>query len=200
MNKIITILILLTIVISPSQVFAQKTLETETPTVEQVQEDTLVDTSSLFNVELSTDTQSAWDKSVPLVIKFRSNIDADKVEISWDSPSGTKITRKHPQFISVKKGEVYTYRASLKPEIAGLYNVAGNVTVWQYNTNYTTSASINIRFGEDLLTIPQSAGYTGAVIMKYLVYLLLLAIGVGLGYFGFKYLLKYLKVWLKPPE
>ena len=172
LKKITIALFTFLMFVSPYSVFAQTTLEN----TEQQEDNSLESTSGLFTVELMSDTQSAWNKSVPLIIRFRSNIDADRVEISWDAPTGVKINRSHPQFISVKKGEVYSYRANLLPQTAGLYNIAGNVTVWQHNTNYTTSSSINIRFDDQLMVSPQSAGYAGAVIVKYIIIFFLILI------------------------
>lgn len=191
---LITLLILLTFFI-PSLIYAQSTLDNTA-----TDKDTLESTSDLFTVELIADTQSPWTKSVPLIIKFRSNIDANRVEISWDAPAGVKITRSHPQFISVKKDQVYVYKAKLKPETSGLYNIAGNVTIWEHNTNYTTSSSINIRFDQDLMVSPQSAGYTGALIIKYITIFIIILIASTVIILGIKYLFKYLKEWLKPPE
>ncbi|KKR06072.1 MAG: hypothetical protein UT34_C0001G0112 [candidate division WS6 bacterium GW2011_GWF2_39_15] len=157
-------------------------------------------TGDYFNVELSLGTQSPWTKSVPINVKFRSNITADKVEISWDAPEGIEIIERHPQFIPVEKGEVYSYTAYAKPSTSGTYNISGNITDWEFKTNYTSSASITLTFDEDKTTVPQTAGYSGAVIIKSLI-LLLLALG---GLFGL-YLLarnfvKKLKKWLEPPE
>ncbi len=161
---------------------------------------TITDTSKLFEVELQIGTQSPWDNSIPIYIKFRSTVDADNVQISWDVPSGLTYVMNHPQFVSVKKDKVYTYKMTLHPQVAGDYNIAGNVTLWQFNTNYTSSGSIGVKIGSNLLVDPLTPGYTGAVILRYVILFLLVVLG-GIGvYFGSKKALELLKEWLKPPE
>ncbi|MBI2356859.1 hypothetical protein HYV12_02295 [Candidatus Dojkabacteria bacterium] len=159
-----------------------------------------VTTGDYFDVELSTETQSAWSKSVPIIIKFRSNITAKKVEISWDTPKGVEVRERHPQFISVTKGEVYTYKASLKPSAQGTYTISGNITNWEVDTNYTSSDELTLSFDEELVTIPETPGYSGAVLVKGAIVVLLWLGGfTGLFFLG-KYAFKRLTEWLKPPE
>ncbi|HVX92774.1 MAG TPA: hypothetical protein VHA74_01535, partial [Candidatus Dojkabacteria bacterium] len=194
--KLFTILLLsigLTLgFLNTPKVYAQ-TQGTDTTSTAETTSGGITDTSKLFEVELQIGTQSAWTKSIPIYIKFRSTVDADNVQISWDVPAGLKYTMNHPQFVSVKKDQVYTYKMTVQPQTAGDYNIGGNVTLWQFNTNYTSAGSVEVKIGEDLLTQPLTSGYTGAVILKYIIIFLLIVLG-GIGtYFGGKKVLEILK-------
>jgi uncharacterized membrane-anchored protein len=157
-------------------------------------------TSDLVDMEVEVGTQSPFTKAIPVTVRFRSTVNADKVEISWSAPSTLKISEKHPQFISVQEGEVYTARALFKPTKAGSYEIASNLTVWEFNTNYTFTESVDVTFGDDLVTSPVSVGYSGALIVYYLVITLIVILGSVSAYFGAKYLYKQLREWLRPPE
>lgn len=201
MKRILLILtILLLIPLSP--IGAQDELPTEEVGVEAQGEgvDEVIRTSDLFDVEIEVGTQSPWTKRVPVTIRFRATIDADEVGISWDAPVSLDVQEKHDAFISVVKGEVYTATANILSDRAGAYDIAGNVTAWQYNTNYTSSASTSLTFDEDGITVPQTLGYTGAIAVKYAALGLLTIIGAVLLVFGGKVGFKKLKIWLTPPN
>jgi hypothetical protein len=153
-----------------------------------------------FDVELGLETQSPWTKSVPVVVRFKSNITANKVEISWDTPNGVRVVKSHPQFVSVKEGEVYSYRAKIVPTAPGTYTIAGNITAWFSDTNYSSSGSISTTFDSDLVTVPETAGYSSASIIRGVI-LLLFSLGAIAGlYFLSKLAINKLLAWLKPPE
>jgi hypothetical protein len=159
-----------------------------------------VTSSEFFSIELFAGTQSPWSKRVPVTIKFRSNRDAEKTEISWDAPTGVQVIEKHPQFISVTKGEVYTYSALIAPQTSGTYNIAVNVTAWEVNTNYTSSSNITLKFDDALVADEDDPGYKTASLIKTISLGLLGIIVVVIAAFGVKLGFEKLREWLKPPE
>lgn len=186
MKKILLLIFALFIIVSPHQVFAQE--DTNGPSFEY------------FNVEVITKGQSAWNKNVPIYVKFIATIDSDKVQITWDTPYGIDIIPKHPKFVTVKAGKTYQYKAEIKPKIAGSYNIAANVVAWQNNNNYTSSGNTSVRFAETLLTDPISSSYQIGVVIKWLVVILVLVI---LGFLGYIYALKSKKKfdkWFNLPD
>ncbi len=157
-------------------------------------------TNSFADVELTVGTQSPWNSSVPVTVKFKPKVDSVKTEISWDFPSGLELVKKHPQFVSVVKGEVYSYEAVLKPDSVGTYSVAVSVTAWELESNYSSSESIIITFDENLIVSPPTLGYSGAVLMKNVVYVLgAITALVGLFFVG-KLLWKRFKQWFFPQD
>jgi hypothetical protein len=153
-----------------------------------------------FPVRIYTEAQSAWNKKVPVFVEFTATMDSDKVQIDWDAPSGVFVEPKYPQFFSVKSGQKYTYKALIKPEKGGTYNIGGNVIVWQYNTNYASPGSTVISFSDNLLTIPVASEYTVGVWIKWVIFILLIAV---LGYIGYLYAIKSKKKfdrWFNLPD
>jgi hypothetical protein len=159
-----------------------------------------VTSSEFFTIELFTDTQSPWTRNVPITLKFRANRDSEKTGITWDSPAGVRIVEKHPQFVSVTKGEVYTYNAVASPETAGTYNIAVNVTAWEVKTNYTSSTNITLKFDENLVRDPAGPDYGTAVLIRNVVLALVAIVVLGAAAYGAKLGFGRLKEWLKPPE
>jgi hypothetical protein len=159
-----------------------------------------VTSSEFFTIELFTDTQSPWTKNIPITLKFRANRDSEKTGITWDSPTGVRIIEKHPQFVSVTKGEVYTYSAVATPESPGTYNIAVNVTAWEVKTNYTSSSNITLKFDENLVRDPAGPDYGTAELIKNIILVLLGIVVLGAATYGVKLGFGRLKEWLKPPE
>jgi len=158
------------------------------------------DIENYFTIESSIGTQSPWTKSIPIHIKFRPHISADKVQIVWDAPDGVIIKKRHPDFYITDKDEVYEAKAIVVPKISGSYNIGVNIVAWKYNTNYTSSDSVSIRFGDNYVAEPETEGYRTAVAIRYVV-ILLISIGlIFLMVYGFKYGIKLLKKWLQPPD
>lgn len=169
------------------------------------QADTLAPTTvnpsfEYFTVETYSKPQSAWNKNVPIYVKFVATIDSDSVQITWDVPYGIEVIPKHPKFVAVKAGQTYIYKAEIKPKIAGSYNIAANVIAWQYNTNYTSSGNTFVIFSPNLLTNPVSPNYSIGVVMKWVIIILILAI---VGFLGYIYAIKSKKKfdkWFNLPD
>jgi hypothetical protein len=98
------------------------------------------------------------------------------------------------------KGQTYTFKATIKTNRSGNYEISVNLIAWQHDTNYTNSVSDIITFNNDLLALPIDPGYTYGVIAKYLVFVSIGALAIwAMIYFGKKGF-KSLKEWLTPPK
>lgn len=153
-----------------------------------------------FPVNVYTQGQSAWDKSVPIYVQFTATKTSQTVQINWDAPSGVQIISKYPKFISVVAGQTYTYKAKIVPEVGGTYNIAANVILWESKTNYTSSSNTTIVFQDNLLTDPVATEYTTGIAIKWVV--LILAIGIS-SYLGYIYFIKSKKKfdkWFNLPD
>ncbi|MCC7289800.1 hypothetical protein IT417_00920 [bacterium] len=192
MKKILLLLLLFLVTLLPFRTFAQ-----ETPVVPGA---TTNPSFEYFTVRVYTESQSAWNKNVPVFVEFTATIDSNKVEIDWDAPSGVEIIPKYPRFFGVIAGQTYTYKALIKPQASGSYNIAANVIAWQFNTNYTSSGSVLINFTDDLLTDPVSQNYKTGMILKWVVVTGFLALA---GYVGYIYAVKSKKrfdKWFNLPD
>lgn len=182
------------------QIFAQEVAPIEMEVVEDNPEVIETTSSEYFDIEIEVGTQSPWSNKVPLTIKFRSTVDSDKTEITWDTPAGLEVKANHKQFVSVVKDQVYSYTANVDPQQAGSYEIGVNVTAWQYNTNYTSSNITSLTFDKDLVTLPQTIGYGSAVVFKYISVALMVIVAIIGLIFGSKIGVSKLKSWLKPPD
>ena len=157
-------------------------------------------TSEPFSIETQVGTQSPWNKSVPVTVKFKSNIDSEKTEISWDLPAAIKVSGSYTNYSTLKKGQVATFTANIIPVQSGTYDIVVNLTAWNNDTNYTSSNKFNVTFNDSLELTPITDSYRTAQSVKFIVIAVLIIIGlIGLFFLG-KIGLKKLKIWLKPPE
>jgi len=188
MKNILLVLQLLTVLLVPSSViFAQEQeLSTETST-------------QYFDLSITRDIQSAWNKSVPYTVNITPKIDSERTQILWDAPTAISVTPKHSEFVDLTQGQTYTFKANIKPEKSGSYEISVNVISWQHDTNYTNSVSDLITFDSDLQISPQDANYIYAVLTKYLIIIALIGLLTwGIVIFSKKGI-KSLKTWLTPP-
>lgn len=159
------------------------------------------DLSNPFDLEISLDTQSPWNKSLPIIIKIRPNIDTTRTNVTWDVPLGIEIKDSHSKdYLAIPSGETYSYTVTLKPIQSGTYTISATATDWGYGENVASTVSKSITFGDNLVTSPQTINYTTSVGIMYAIIILgILALGI-VGYFVGRKALGSLKEWLKPPE
>lgn len=209
MKKILSILILFTIILSSS--YSLVKAQEATATVEDttsgnytlettVDENTTRATNKYFDLTLSEGLQSPLDKSITYTLTILPHIDSSKTQIIWDSSSTIKITPRHSEFVGVTKDVESTYKATVKPSVSGEYKITASVVSWQYDTNYTNTVNNSLTLNSGLVSQPVTPQYTILVVIEILV-----LIGVsGLAVWGSielsKKFLKKTKVWLTPPR
>jgi len=179
----------------------EDTEDSET-TEEAVEEDTEEYLSkNFYKIEMVRESQSAFNKYVPITIRITPNETPVKTQITWDVPDNISLKTSHSEFIeSLVKDQTYEFKARVKPTDPGTYEIVVNVTAWRHDTNYTSSESIQIEFNNNLVVDPTDTNYQVLNIVK--IFLIILGIGgIGVGlFFGGKKLMKVLEKYLKPPE
>jgi hypothetical protein len=179
----------------------EETNDTE-ETEEEVEEETEEYLSkNFYTIEMVRESQSAFNKYVPITIRITPNETPVKTQITWDVPDDVSLKTSHSEFIeSLVKDQTYEFKARVKPSDPGTYEIVVNVTAWQHDTNYTSSESIQIEFNNNLVVDPTDTNYQVLNIVK--IFLIILSIGgIGVGlYFGGKKLMEILGGYLKPPE
>ena len=195
MKKIFVALFALTILITP--VFAQQELTNTEIEIEETQATTSTD--QYFVLELKKGTQNPITKKIPFTIYITPNINSSKTQILWDVPSVFNIEKKHKEFVSLTKGQTYSFSASLTPNKSGLYEVSVNVISWQTDSNKSNSANYNIAIDKSLTVQPVDTMY-----YIYILLFILGIIGVSILLFllikkGATILAKKAKTWLTPP-
>ena len=188
MKKLLILLQILTILLIPfSTLFAQE-------------EDVTTETSTqYFELSISKDMQSAWNNSVIYTVTITPKIDSEKTQILWDAPTAVEITPKHSEFVNLTRDQTYTFKANVKPERSGSYEVSVNIISWQHDTNYTNSVTDIITFDSNLHITPQDTNFVYAILVKYLIIFLFLGLLTWGGVFFAKKGFKSLKKWLTPP-
>ena len=188
MKKMLIVLQILLILLIPSfKVFAQE-------------EEVVTKTSTqYFDLSITRGIQSAWNNSVVYTITITPKIDSEKTQILWDAPTALKITPRHNEFVNLMRDQSYTFKANVKPQRSGSYEVSVNVISWQHDVNYTNSVSDIITFDSNLHVTPQDQNYIYGVIVKYLVVAILIGLlGWAITIFSKKGI-ESLKKWLTPP-
>lgn len=201
-------LFVLSIFLITTPLFAQEDLEVTSETDEQFDKavqvadeknNSVTSTNQYFEIELKRGTQSPISKKIPFTAVITPKIDSPKTQILWNVPTVFKFDSNNPEFVSLKKGETYSYSISIEPDKAGAYDISVNVISWQYNTNKSNSANYNITIGDSLTIQPTDPQYT------MLLLLMIFGILAGTGLITFlliksiKMLIKKAKIWLTPP-
>ena len=156
-------------------------------------------TTNPVQAEYSVGTQSVWNGKIPVTVKFRTTMNSDYVDVTWDTPYGVDVSSNKTKFLNVVANQTYVYTGYITPSKAGEYSLSFNVIAWQYNTNYTTSSAINLKISNKLLVDPLPANYTAMMVLKYAIFV----IGGGLLVFALYIVIKkFSKIfvkWLRPP-
>jgi hypothetical protein len=188
MKKFLLTLVLTILIFNPVCTFAQ-----------EEESDRLTTNTQYFDIVMQRLGQSAWDKAVTYEIYVTPKIDSQETQITWDAPKAIDISPKHSEFVDLYKNQTYTFRAKVKSNKAGKYEITANLIAWQHDTNYTSSVTDIVTFDSDLLVQPVDSSYTVSLIAKYLIIFLLIGGAIFVAVIYLKKGLRKLKVWLTPP-
>lgn len=182
------IFLIIALLFFPTNLFAQ---EETAPTVSS--------DSQYFNLTLTQVSQSVLNKSVKYRLEITPLKDSAKTQILWEVPVSFSVTPRHPEFVSLTSGQTYTYEATVLPNRAGTYEITATVTSWQFDTNYTNTASQSLTLNNSLVSQPVSSDYQVGVIL-FTVLILLLSGGAAWGAIKLaKVVMHKTKRWLTPP-
>jgi hypothetical protein len=188
MKKFFLTLLLTILIFNPAYTFAQ-----------EAESERLTTNTQYFDIVMERLGQSAWNKAVTYEIYVTPKIDSQETQITWDSPKAIDISPKHSEFVDLYKDQTYTFRAKVKSNKAGKYEITANLIAWQHDTNYTSSVTDIVTFDSDLLVQPVDSSFTVSLIAKYLIITLLIGGAIFVAVIYLKKGLKKLKVWLTPP-
>ena len=151
-----------------------------------------------FGLEYEVGRQSVWNNPIPLTVYITPYSDFNNVEMTFNHGPITEVRYTGPQFFSVDAGDSYRVQARVYPKEPGTHHVTINAIAWEYDTNYTTSASTSIQIDENLQIVPQTQIYKVLNVLKYLfITLLVIAAAVGMYFLALKNMAK-IKKWLEP--
>jgi hypothetical protein len=187
MKKLILISLLVFSFFNPLQAHAQES------------ENSLSTTTKYFDIRLERSGQAAWNKAVTYLLYVTPKIDSERTQIIWEAPVAISITPKHKEFVDLYPGQTYTFKAKIKADKPGNYEISANLVAWEHDANYTNSVNDLVTFDSRLVTVPQNSTYTLRVIGKYLIILGSIALFIWILVLkGKKWLIQF-KHWLTPP-
>lgn len=176
--------------------------ENENITIDEVikvDENTTKVTNRYFDLTLERKPQSAFGKHIPYVLTIVPHLNSTETQILWNTPSTLEASPKHEEYVSLREGETYSFKANIKPLKSGTYDFSVSVISWQHDTNYTNSIDDSITLSRNLVLQPISDEYTTWNIVKVVGFLILFA---ALCYISIVLVKKYMikaKRWLTPP-
>lgn len=174
-----------------------------TPLFAQDAENKLIPTSSVntkyFELSLLRTSQNPLTKSISYTLNIKPLIDSTETEILWNTDLSMIVTPHHKRFVSLKKGEVVSVKATVKPKASGTHDVEVSVISWQHDTNYTDSSKETITLSKDLVIQPVSSEYSTSVILIYVATLIISGVGIFVVIKLVKKGSQKAKKWLTPP-
>ena len=183
-NKILlTTLLLISIFLTPAFVYSF---------------DEAVTTEQYFQVEYEIGRQSVWNNSIPLDIYITPHSSFNRVEVTFGYGGMTNVRYSGPQFFPAEAGETYKVRARVYPQERGTHHITINAIAWEYDTNYTSSASATVPVDENLQIIPQTQAYKILNVLKYIFITILVIGGIVGAYFLTLKNMDRIKKWLEP--
>lgn len=203
MKKII--LLLFTMFIFSSSILAQEsdTIDTNLENEQQVEnivDDKTIRTSSpYFELEFVRGAQNPLTQKIPLKVTITPKINSSRTQILWNVPTVFEVNTNHPEFVSMNKGQTYTYTASIKPIKEGPYSISVNVISWQADSNKSNSADLSITINKSLIVTPIDTMYYIYILIYVLIAVGIVALLVFLISKGIKTVVKRAKIWFTPP-
>ena len=152
-----------------------------------------------FDLTLERRHQSAFGKHVPYILTITPHIDSRRTQILWNIPPGLEVRTRHSDFVNLRKGETYTFKANIVPIRSGTYDFSVSALAWEHDTNYTNAISDRIQFDSNLVLQPVSAQYQWMNVLKFaLIFLAFGGVCFGVYKISMKYFPKF-KEWITPP-
>lgn len=182
------ILLAIALLFFPFNVFAQEEVVT-------TQQD-----YQYFNLKLTQVSQSVLNKSIKYSLEVTPLKDSAKTQILWEVPLSFTVVPKHKDFVSMTVGQTYIYEATVYPTRSGAYEITASVTAWEYDTNYTNTASQTLTLNDSLVSQPVTSDYQVGVILLTVLILILSGLAIWGAIKLTKVVMVKTKKWLTPPS
>lgn len=198
-KNFISIVLLLGLVFStlPSHAFAQ--VEIEDPFTEDV--DPVIEDVEGLRAEFNQTTQDPESKKVTFELVLISNIDSDRVKVTWTLKGRSVFEDESEKVrnISVSKGKTYNIPITIIPAGYGVSELQVIVEAFKAESNYLVSVRKNYASNDASEILPITSEYSQAKALYIIKTVgIILAVITGLlflAFFGFKRFVK----WLNKP-
>jgi len=153
-----------------------------------------------FDLTLERGDQTPFGKYIPYVLTVTPHIDSTRTQILWNIPLTMELKTKHPQFVSMNRGETYVFEARVRPLQEGIYDFSVSVIAWQHDTNYTNAINDTVMFDSKLVLQPVSDHYKMLNILVFVGIGLAFVLTFVLGFISINKIIPKAKKWLTPPK
>jgi hypothetical protein len=145
--------------------------------------------SKLLTVTLKKDTQNIFTKSQPIFVDVLSQIDTDRLQISFTYDNKKlALNEKNDAFTSITKDALTRYVYSFTPLTEGTNKVVVKVQAWQNEANYPETETIDLVFDKNLEIVPQSDQYrTNFTIFQIVMFIVVMIVLVVAVFFGLRF-------------
>lgn len=146
-----------------------------------------------LDVKLSYGEQSASSKELDLVAEISSNLDSDRVIVTWELPDYIETAEEFQPLTTtttVTKGGKQTVFLRVKAALSGSYRIKVNITAVKADVNYVTSDTMSIEFNQDKEVLPLTDEYKKAKLLlqirNILIALTVVGVVTGIGFWLFR--------------
>ena len=198
--KILKTLVLFVLVISltPTALFAQTTDESSLQTENEV---AVVEDVEGLRAEFKEYTQNPESKVVKYEMVINSNIDSDRIKVTWSLRGFSTFVDKTQAVknISVQKGKSYSLAIELLPSGKGVTELVGKAEAFTVDGSFVATVRKNFATNSDQEVLPLTDSYKSAknisTIKNLVITSLILVAIIALAFFGYK----RFRVWLERP-
>lgn len=143
-------------------------------------------------------TQNPRSKEVEFVLYLNSQIDSDRVKITWDLIGSSVFLEPSEQlrYTFIERGQSYQIPIKIKPVGQGVTEIRATVEAFKADATYVVSVRKNFATNSDSEVLPLSDEYKAAKltvqIVNTVVWVVAILVTIVLGFFGIKLFLSYL--------
>lgn len=185
------------LITSPLIILAQ----TQEESLQAENEQATIEDVEGLRAEFKEYTQDPESKKVKYEMILNSQIDSDRVKITWSLRGSSTFVDKAQatKNITVQKGKSYSISIEVLPSDKGVTELVGKAEAFTINGNFVATVRKNFATNSDLEVLPLTDAYKqsksiSTVKNVLITSVFMVAIAAGL-YFGFK---KF-RVWLERP-
>jgi hypothetical protein len=160
-------------------------------------EEAEIDDFAGLRAELNQYTQNPGSKEVKFEMVLESNIDSDRVRVTWEL-KGRSVFAEHSDPVVemlIEKGQTYTIPITVIPTSKGVTELYGKVQSYELGNSFVVTVRKNYASNEAGEILPISDSYKQAKLqhtfLNLFKYLVLILIAIGSAFLG----LKALKSW-----
>lgn len=152
-----------------------------------------------LKAEFKQNTQDPESKNIKFEMILHSNIDSDRVKVTWTVTGSSKIVNTNEKRVDldIRKGQTYTIPITILPVGKGVSEVYGTAQSVNVASSFLVTVRKNYASNSDSEVLPITSEYQTArvlsIVKSVLIIVVIFATILGIFFFGFRRVNKYLK-------